>query len=40
MLTDMKIKSLEPRERPYNVADRDGFYAAVLPSGGICFRFN
>lgn len=40
MLTDMKIKNLGPRERPYKVADRDGLYVAVLPSGGISFRFN
>ncbi|MYM22599.1 tyrosine-type recombinase/integrase [Duganella sp. FT135W] len=40
MLSDLKLKNLKPRERLYKLADRDGLYVAVLPSGGISFRFN
>lgn len=40
MLTDLRLKNLKPKERLYKVADRHGLYAAVLPSGGISFRFN
>jgi integrase len=40
MLTDAKLRSLKPAERAYKVADRDGMYVAVSPSGGISFRYN
>lgn len=40
MLTDTKLRNLKPREEPYKVADRDGLYVMVLPSGSISFRFN
>lgn len=40
MLTDAKIKALAPREALYRVADRDGLYVAVLPSGVKSFRYN
>ncbi|MGI4856735.1 MAG: tyrosine-type recombinase/integrase [Janthinobacterium lividum] len=40
MLTDVKIRTLKPREKPYKVGDRDGLYVVVLPSGSISFRYN
>lgn len=40
MLTDTKLKNLKPVDKPYKVADRDGLYVTVLPSGTISFRYN
>ncbi len=40
MLTDTKLKNLKGAERLYKVADRDGLYVTVSPSGGISFRYN
>lgn len=40
MLTDTKLRNLKPREKLYKVADRDGLYVAVTPSGSISFRYN
>lgn len=40
MLTDTRLKNLKPQHRLYKIADRDGLYVAVLPSGGVSFRFN
>lgn len=40
MLTDAKLRSLKPAERAYKVADRDGMYVVVSPSGGVSFRYN
>lgn len=40
MLTDTKIRSLKPTGKLYKVADRDGLYVAVTPSGAISFRYN
>lgn len=40
MLTDMRLKSLKPGEKPYKVADRDGMYVTVLKSGVISFRYD
>lgn len=40
VLTDTKLKNLKPQEKLYKVADRDGLYVAVLPSGTISFRYN
>jgi hypothetical protein len=40
MLTDVKLRNLKPREKQYKVADRDGLYVAVLPSGTVSFRYN
>lgn len=40
MLTDTKLKNLKPQARLYKVADRDGLYVAVLPSGNVSFRFD
>ena len=40
MLTDTKLRNLKPREKSFKLADRDGLYVAVIPSGGISFRYN
>ncbi len=40
MLTDTRLKSLKPKERLYKVADRDGMYVALLPSGTVSFRYD
>ncbi len=40
MLTDTKLRNMKPRETLFKVADRDGLYVAVAPSGGISFRYN
>lgn len=40
MLTDVAIKRLKRKEKAYKVADRDGMYVAVLPSGAVCFRYD
>ena len=38
MLTDTALKQLKPKDKTYKVADRDGMYVAVSPSGSITFR--
>jgi len=40
MLSDTKLRNLKPREKPYKVADRDGLYVVVTPTGTISFRYN
>jgi integrase len=40
MLNDATLKSLQPRDKLYKVADRDGMYVAVAPSGAITFRLD
>ena len=40
MLTDSKIKSLKPKAKLYKVADRDGLYVSVTPTGTITFRYD
>lgn len=40
MLTDSKLKSLKPQDKIYKIADRDGIYATVSPSGAISFRLD
>lgn len=40
MLTDVAIKSLKPKDKTYKVADRDGMYVRVMPSGAISFRLD
>lgn len=39
MLTVMQIRSLKPAERPYKVADADGLYLLVQPSGALLWRY-
>ena len=40
MLTDMAPKNLKRKEKPYKVADRDGMYVVVAPSGMVTFRLD
>ncbi|CAJ5452080.1 integrase family protein [Burkholderia pseudomallei] len=40
MLTDRELGSLKPRDKTFKVTDRDGMYAAVLPTGTISFRYD
>lgn len=40
MLTDLALRNLKPRAALYKVADRDGMYAAISPSGAISFRYD
>lgn len=40
MLTDTALKKLKPKEKTYKVADRDGMYVTVAPSGLITFRYD
>lgn len=40
MLTDVALKALKPREKPYKVTDRDGMYVHVTPTGGLSFRLD
>ena len=40
MLTDLKLKGLKAKPKPYKVADRDGLYVQVSPAGGLLFRYD
>lgn len=40
MLTDTTLRNLKPQPKRYKVADRDGMYVLVLPTGGISFRYD
>jgi integrase len=40
MLTDTALKHLKPKEKMYKVADRDGMYVAVTPTGSLIFRYD
>lgn len=40
MLTDAALKALKPKEKMYKIADRDGMYVRVMPSGAISFRLD
>jgi integrase len=40
MLTDLALKRLKSQDKIYKVADRDGMYVAVAPSGQITFRYD
>lgn len=40
MLTDAAIKSLRPKHKMYKVADCDGMYVRVMPTGTISFRLD
>ncbi|MDQ0563100.1 endonuclease YncB(thermonuclease family) [Rhizobium mesoamericanum] len=40
MLADAAIKALKPQSKMYKVADRDGVYVRVMPSGAISFRLD
>lgn len=38
-LTDSKLRSLKPKEKPYKISDFDGLFVSVQPSGSKLFRF-
>ncbi|TGQ66055.1 site-specific integrase [Mesorhizobium sp. M00.F.Ca.ET.186.01.1.1] len=40
MLTDAALKALKIKQKIYKVADRDGMYVRVMPSGTISFRLD
>ena len=40
MLTDASLKALKSRDKLYKIADRDGMYVVVQPSGAIVFRYD
>ncbi|TPK62097.1 DUF4102 domain-containing protein [Mesorhizobium sp. B2-4-15] len=40
MLTDAAFKALKPKDKIYKIADRDGMYVRVMPSGAISFRLD
>lgn len=40
MLTDTELKGLKPKDKKYKVADRDGMYVLVIPSGAKTFRLD
>ncbi len=40
MLTDIAIKGLKPKDKPYKVADRDGMYVSVSKTGTKTFRYD
>ena len=39
MLSVVQIRALKPADRPYKVADADGLYLLVQPSGALLWRF-
>jgi len=40
MLTDVALKAMKSKDKPYKVADRDGMYVHVTPTGGLSFRLD
>ena len=40
MSTDVALKALKPKEKPYKVADRDGMYVHVTTTGSLSFRLD
>ncbi len=40
MLTDVALKNLKPKDKPYKVTDRDGMYVLVTPTGVLSFRID
>jgi integrase len=40
MLSDTKLRSLKPKDRPYKLSDFDGLYMYVTPSGARSWRFD
>lgn len=39
VLTDLKLRRLKPRDKPYEVTDGLGLYVEVMPSGARVFRY-
>lgn len=40
MLTDSRVRSAKPSERPRKLADSYGLYLCVMPNGGRYWRFD
>ena len=40
MLTDTALKALKQKAKAYKVADRDGMYVHVTPTGRKSFRYD
>ena len=40
MLTDLKLKGLRAKAKPYKVTDRDGLYLLVTTAGSLLFRYD
>jgi hypothetical protein len=40
MLTDVALKALRPKEKPYKITDRDGMYVLVSTKGSLSFRLD
>lgn len=40
MLTDMELRALKPTGKIYKIADQQGLYLAVMPTGTISFRYD
>jgi integrase len=40
MLTDVALKRLKSKEKPYKITDRDGMYVHVSPGGTLSFRLD
>lgn len=40
MLTDIALKGLKGKDKPYKVVDRDGMYVHVAASGAVSFRYD
>lgn len=40
MLTDLKLKNLKAKDKPFKVADRDGLYILVSTAGSLLFRYD
>jgi integrase len=38
-LTDTAMRALKPRDKAYTVADGDGLFVEVLPTGGVVWRY-
>lgn len=38
-LTDIALKALKPRDKPYTVSDERGLYVEVFPTGGVIWRY-
>ena len=38
-LTDITIRNIKPREKPYKLADEKGLFLLITPAGGKWWRF-
>ncbi len=40
MLTDVQVRKLKPKAKPYKAADRDGLYVLIQPTGAKWWRWD